>query len=128
MFSSLLDILRKVQRENPVLQRRLAEAEALSRWESAVGPQIARHARAVRVQERTLYVEVDHPIWKQELQNRKRQILDKLNALPPREAGAAPEAPLEDLYFFDARAGGAAGPVSSGSRPTPTAPGRSPRR
>jgi predicted nucleic acid-binding Zn ribbon protein len=111
-FDSLLDILRKVQRENPKFAARLAESEALSRWETAVGPQIAKHTRAVRVQDKTLFVEVDHPIWKQELQHRKRQILDLLNHGRPQGDGPRQALPparetIEDLFFMDARGGGA---------------------
>lgn len=58
---------------------RLKEAEAMSRWEDAVGPLISKYAKAVRVRESTLIVEVEHPIWGSELHHRKHQILEKLN-------------------------------------------------
>lgn len=75
---------------------RLKEAEAVSRWEAAVGPIIARHAQAIRVDAGVLYVEVGHPIWRSELHHRRRQILEILNA------GSGDEnAVLKDLYFVD---------------------------
>ena len=78
-FDKLVDILNKLRNQNPVLSKRIEESDAVSRWEEAVGAQIAKHARAVRVQDGILWIEVDHPIWKTELHYRKRQILDRLN-------------------------------------------------
>ena len=78
-FDKLADILNKLRNQNPVLSKRIEESDAVSRWEEAVGAQIAKHARAVRVQDGILWIEVDHPIWKTELHYRKRQILDRLN-------------------------------------------------
>jgi predicted nucleic acid-binding Zn ribbon protein len=100
-WNSLLDVLKKVQRENPLLKQRVTEAQALTRWEAAVGSVIAKHTRAIRVQEKVLWVEVDHPIWKSELVHRKRQILEILNR------AAEPTGPieiLEDILFLDPRA------------------------
>ncbi|OFZ22030.1 MAG: hypothetical protein A2X94_16400 [Bdellovibrionales bacterium GWB1_55_8] len=103
-FSRLTDILRKVQAQNPVLSKRIKEAEALSRWEIAVGPQIAKHARAVRVHDSCLWVEVDHPIWRSELHHRKRQILEKLNTPQEPAGGQQTGKPvatiIQDLYFI----------------------------
>ena len=79
-------------------QKRLKEAEAVSRWEAAVGSIIAKHAQAVRVDKGILYVEVGHPIWRSELHHRRRQILEILNQ------GATEEtAILKDLHFSDPR-------------------------
>ncbi len=97
-FDPLLGILDKLRSRYPQLGKRLAEAEAVSRWESAVGPAIAKHARAVRVQDGSLWVEVDHPIWKSELHHRKRQILDLLNGKRP-----AGEPALTDLLLVEPR-------------------------
>lgn len=136
MFSSLLDILKKAQREHPQFSRRLAEAEALARWETAVGPQIAKHARAIRVQDHTLFVEVDHPIWKQELQNRKRQILEKLNTAPPAGSSDPTNDPakegakrqvLEDLFFVDPRGPGSTGSFTTGATFQAKGRGRGPK-
>lgn len=82
-FDRLIDILKKVQARYPALSKRIGEAEALSRWETVVGPAIAKHSKAIRVQDEILWVEVDHPIWMSELHHRKRQILDLLNQKKP---------------------------------------------
>ena len=78
-FNKINDILKQVRERYPVFGKRWQEAEALGRWELAVGPQISKHSRAIRVLEGVLWVEVDHPVWKSELHYRKRQILEILN-------------------------------------------------
>ena len=89
---SFLEILRKLQSKNPLLKQRIDEAGALSRWEKAVGAQIAKHTRAIQVKDSVLWVEVDHPIWKSELHHRKRQILAALNRPALQDSGATPPA------------------------------------
>jgi predicted nucleic acid-binding Zn ribbon protein len=106
-FDRLLDIIKKAQSRYPAFSKRLTEAEALSRWDTAVGPAIAKHSRAIRVQDGVLLVEVDHPIWKAELHHRKRQILEILNQGRPqtetkRELKPAKET-LSDIWFVDIR-------------------------
>ena len=91
-WDRLLDIIRKAQQKHPAFGRRIVEAEAVGRWEMAVGPQIAKHTSAVRVEDGVLWVEVDHPIWKSELHHRKHQILQILNEGRPE---AQPETPPE---------------------------------
>ena len=78
-FSKITDILKALRDRYPALSNRMEEAEALSRWEKAVGPAIAKHAQAIQVKDGVLWVEVDHPVWKSELHHRKRQILERLN-------------------------------------------------
>ena len=99
-FFKLAEILKKLQAANPVLSKRMDEAEAVSRWEAAVGPQIAKHARALRIQDSVLWIEVDHPIWKTELHYRKRQILENLNGKLSGQVGA-----IKDLFLIDQRRG-----------------------
>ena len=92
-WDRLLDIIRKAQQKHPAFGRRIVEAEAVGRWEMAVGPQIAKHTSAVRVEDGVLWVEVDHPIWKSELHHRKHQILQILNeGRPEAQPETAPEA------------------------------------
>ncbi len=84
----------------------MQEVEAVGRWAIAVGPAIAKHTRALRVQDRVLWVEVDHPIWRSELHYRKRQILELLNE--GRSGGLAGQLekarePIDDLFFVDPR-------------------------
>lgn len=90
----------RIQQAYPALSKRLREADAVSRWEKAVGANIAKHARAIRVQDGVLWVECDHAIWRSELHHRKRQILDILNGGVDAQAG---EQPLADLLFVDPR-------------------------
>lgn len=94
-FNTLGDILKRIQARNPQLKKRLEEAVALQSWEAAVGPQIAKHAVAVRVENGVLTVEVDHNIWKTELHHRKHQILEKLNE------GLGENRIIEDIFLVD---------------------------
>lgn len=96
-FDKLMDVMKALQARYPAFSKRMREVEALSRWEQAVGPAIAKHARAVRVKDGVLWIEVDHPIWKTELHHRKRQILQALNQRT--DEGA----PLTDLFLIDTR-------------------------
>lgn len=81
----------------------MAEAEALGRWELAVGPTIAKHSRAVRVQSAILWVEVEHPIWRSELHYRKQQILDILNGKTQgAQTGLSPPSEtLQDILYLE---------------------------
>jgi len=104
-LDSLLDIIKKAQKKHPAFSMRLAEAEALGRWDVAVGELIARHSRAVRVQSSVLWVEVEHPIWRSELHYRKQQILDILNGktLCANKGLSPPSEILKDIYYIDPR-------------------------
>ena len=104
---SLPQVFQYLRKEYPALEKRVREAEAVQRWEIAVGPQIAKHAKAIRVKDSVLWVAVDHPIWKSELHHRKCQILEILNANieAARKAQPAPEAPIQDLLLLDLRPG-----------------------
>lgn len=100
-MDSLFEIIKKAQEKHPGFSARLAEAEALGRWELAVGPLIAKHSRAVRVQNGVIFVEVEHPIWRSELHYRKQQILDILNGKTPSVGKrlSQPKEILSDIYF-----------------------------
>lgn len=111
-FDSLIDILKKAQAKYPALSKRMKEADAVARWETAVGTLIAKHALAIRVQDDVLWVEVDHPIWKSELHHRKHQILKILNSNDSSTAGV-----LKDIYFIDPRA--ISKPRFSNTQPVP---------
>jgi len=109
-FDSLSDILRKLQARNPALSKRIQEADALSRWDLAVGAAISKHTRAIRIQDSVLWVEVTHPVWKTELHYRKRQILDLLNQTKAKGTESQPESTQElapelikDILFLDGR-------------------------
>jgi len=74
------------------LEERLEQAKALVIWDSVVGPQIAAHTRPLKIREGVLEVCVDQPVWMQQLQLMKRQILAKLNA-------SLGEAALRDIFL-----------------------------
>lgn len=92
-FHKFSDLLGELSKRFPGLKQRLGEANSVARWDAAVGPAIAKHARALRVEKGVLWVEVDHPLWKTELHLRKRQILDKL--------AVDGESPITDLFLID---------------------------
>ena len=99
-FKTLKDILMG-GRLPKAFQNRLKEAEAVARWEAAVGPIISKHAHALRVEDGVLHVEVGHPIWRSELHHRRRQILEILN-----QGAKDASAILKDLHFSDPRTPG----------------------
>ena len=104
-LNSLLEIIKKAQGEYPAFSQRLSEAEALGRWDIAVGPVIAKHARAIQVRDSVLWVEVEHPIWRSELHYRKHQILDILNGKTPcaRPSLSEPKEILTDIQYLSSR-------------------------
>ncbi|MFB6240507.1 MAG: DUF721 domain-containing protein [Gemmatimonadota bacterium] len=67
-------------------------AAIFSEWEDRVGEQLAEHARPVRLNEGTLFVEVESSSWMMELQMMKRELMERLNA--GRERGR-----IEKLVF-----------------------------
>jgi len=99
-FGRLNDILRVLGAKYPQLSRRIHEAQALGHWEKAVGPVIAKHARAIRVENGVLWVEVDHPAWKSELHHRKQQVLEKLNAVGAAQGSTSA---VQDILLLDPR-------------------------
>lgn len=99
-FENLSDILLRFRNGKGQLSRCMAEADAMALWNQAVGPLIAKHTRPLRVKDGSLWVEVDHPIWRTELHHRKSQILDQLNSKQaPSEKGRL----IEDIFFVDIR-------------------------
>ncbi len=98
-IDSIKDILAKIRARNPALQNRLEEAVAVEAWEKTVGPQIANHARALKVDDGVLWVEVDHSVWRTELHHRKRQILERLNQ-------ACGKTKLTDLFLIEPKRSG----------------------
>jgi len=82
-------------------------------WDEVVGPQIACHARPLRLRDTLLEVRVDQAVWMQQLQLLKPMIVKKLNqhlgddviadlflkrgAVPPQPPAAEPEPPLPRL-------------------------------
>lgn len=61
------------------LSKKLNEQKAVVEWEAVVGRDIAEHSRAIKVDGGRLVVEVDSPVWSQELTLMKRDIMRRLN-------------------------------------------------
>ncbi len=97
-WNALKEALSALEQSNPRFSQRMAEAEVIQRWESVVGPMIAKYARARTVRDSVLWVEVDHPGWRTELHHRKNQLLHKLN-----ESFQEKHTPIKDLFFLDPR-------------------------
>ncbi len=74
------------------LDQRLPRYQAWLVWDKIVGEQIAKRARPLRIREKILEVRVDHPVWMQQLQMLKPQILKKLHE-------QLPDCDIEDIYL-----------------------------
>ena len=72
--------------------------QAVAEWAEAVGPQIARRARASRFQDGTLWVEVDGSVWLHQLTVLRRDLLRRIN----QRLGADH---VRDLRFIHSRGG-----------------------
>jgi len=70
----LADVLRDLG-----LSKKLSEQRAVVEWNDIVGRRVAEHARALRVDNGRLFVEVDSSVWSQELTLMKRNILRQIN-------------------------------------------------
>lgn len=62
------------------IRKRITEERAVVDWEKIVGPRIAEHARAIRVSDGRLFVEVDSSVWAQELSFLRRRLLSDVNS------------------------------------------------
>jgi len=92
------------------LNERLQQYRAVLIWNDVVGPQIAARTRPERIRDNVLEVCVDQPVWMQQLQLLKPQLLAKLNA-------RLGDAPLRDIFL---KRGRITAPAATGA--TPTAP------
>jgi predicted nucleic acid-binding Zn ribbon protein len=61
------------------IQDKLRQYEAVNQWASIVGKRIAREAEAVKVEKGVLVVRVKTSVWRNELNMRKHEIIEKLN-------------------------------------------------
>ncbi|HMB15028.1 MAG TPA: DUF721 domain-containing protein [Pelovirga sp.] len=114
--------LKQAQSVNTLLKEMLAKpglGEQINRhqawlvWDKIVGNQIAARARPLRLRKGVLEIAVDHPVWMQQLQMMKTQILAKIQE-------QVPKAGITDLYLR--KAGHAAT-----TAPPMTTPQKSPR-
>jgi predicted nucleic acid-binding Zn ribbon protein len=61
------------------LENRLWEQALIQEWESLVGPQVAKHTRAGRLERKVLHIFVDHPVWLSDLSRYgQKQIIENL--------------------------------------------------
>ncbi|MGQ9465453.1 MAG: DUF721 domain-containing protein [bacterium] len=73
------------------LDIRFKEIQMVKNWPSIVGKKIAQHARAININDATLFVAVDNPVWQAQLFLLKNKIIDKFN-----KSGAN----LKDIKFI----------------------------
>ncbi len=88
---SVSELLKKLLGDKG-LDERLPRYQAWLVWDKIVGEQIAKRARPLRIREKILEVRVDHPVWMQQLQMLKPQILKKLHE-------QLPDCDIEDIYL-----------------------------
>ena len=77
---------------NKGLGEQLSRYQAWLIWDQLVGEQIAQRARPLRLRKNVLEVQVDHPVWMQQLQMLKPKILEKINQ-------QIPNAGITDIYL-----------------------------
>ena len=81
-FARIGDVLPAVLRDLG-LQTRFNERRVVETWASVVGPELARRSRALRCENGTLVVHVDHGAWMQELHFIEKELLAKLRSACP---------------------------------------------
>jgi predicted nucleic acid-binding Zn ribbon protein len=81
------------------LERAAAGGRLLEEWESIVGPRISAVSRPIDVRGETLIIEVEDPVWRNELSLLQRTILDEISSRP-----ALPE--IREIRFVGRRGGG----------------------
>ena len=90
-FARIGDLLPAVLRDLG-LQNRFNERELVARWATVVGPELARKSRALRCDNGTLVVHVDHGAWMQELHFIEKDLLARLRS-------ACPDVKLDRIRF-----------------------------
>ena len=63
------------------IKKKLQEYDAVVCWEKVVGERIAQMTTATRILQGVLFVHVKTSTWRNELTLRKKEIIDKLNAV-----------------------------------------------
>lgn len=74
------------------LAERMKEADVVRRFGEIVGDNIAARAEAVSIRDGKLVVKVSSPVWRQELNYSKQEIIDALNR-------ALGDAIVRDVHF-----------------------------
>lgn len=70
----------------------IRDRKIVSDWENTVGPVISQQTRPEKIRNRTLYLTVSSPIWMQQLQFMKKELLEKVNAALQKDA-------VSDIFF-----------------------------
>ncbi len=94
------------------LAGKLGIYRVLGQWEPAVGTGIASHAQPVFIRGKKLTVQVDSPVWMQQLSLLKPELIEKLNG---RLGGDA----VRDITLKLGEAGGRKKPVPRAASPVP---------
>ena len=81
-FARIGDVLPSVLRDLG-LQKKFSERQVVDKWAAVVGPELAARARALRYDNGTLTVRVDHGAWMQELHFIEKDLVRKLRAACP---------------------------------------------
>lgn len=97
---------------NNNLDDQLSRYQAWVIWDKLVGEQIAHRARPLRFRQGILEVQVDHPVWMQQLQMLKPKILEKLQQ-------QLPNADITDIYLRKAATPHARGRLSPKKQEAP---------
>ena len=81
-FARIGDVLPAVLRDLG-LQTKFNERRLVETWATVVGPELAQRSRALRCENGTLVVRVDHGAWMQEMHFIEKELLAKLRAACP---------------------------------------------
>ena len=98
----------------PGIGEQITRHQAWLIWDKLVGEQIAARARPLKLRKGVLEVQVDHPVWMQQLQLMKPQILAKINA-------KIPNAGITDIYLRQSRGNQGYQPLKSKKSTEPPA-------
>jgi len=61
------------------IQQKLKEYQAVLAWEQAAGPDLTRHAKALRVRRGRLELAVPSGVWRTQLSFSKKQLIKRVN-------------------------------------------------
>ncbi len=112
-YAERVSSLLKQLLDRPGLGEQITRHQAWLILDKLVGEQIAARARPLRLRKGVLEVQVDHPVWMQQLQMMKPQILEKI-------AEKIPNAGITDIYLRQSHNMQGFNPVKK--RPTPEPP------
>jgi predicted nucleic acid-binding Zn ribbon protein len=62
------------------MEKGIKEGEVLAEWPDIVGEAVAKHAVAVAIEARILFIKVDDSTWRNELSLMSEEIKDRINS------------------------------------------------